>query len=302
MGRFFRQDFLPLADGTRIYYQLLGEPRGDAPAMVLCDGLGCDGFAWKYLAPYLARHHRVLRWHYRGHGRSSVPRDLARLGMLYTCDDLARLMDATGLRQAVLFGHSIGVQVALEFHRRHARRVKGLVLICGSYGNPLDTFHDSTVLKRLFPLLRRTVERYPRPAARLVRAVLSTELAMQVAILVELNRERIARQDMVPYFKHLASMDPVVFVRTLESMAQHSARDHLPYVDVPTLIIGGGRDKFTPVRLSREMARDIPGAELLLLPQGTHTVPLEYRDTVELQVGRFLQGRLGLSPPPGTRG
>ena len=59
------------------------------------------------------------------------------------------------LRQAVLFGHSIGVQVALEFHRRHASRVKGLVLICGSYGNPLDTFHDSTVLKRLFPLLRR---------------------------------------------------------------------------------------------------------------------------------------------------
>ncbi|ADO71639.1 alpha/beta fold hydrolase [Stigmatella aurantiaca] len=295
MGHLFHQDFLHLPDGTPLYYQRLGEGE---PTMILCDGLGCDGFAWKYLTPFLARHHQVLRWHYRGHGRSGVPKDRSRLGMLYTCDDLARLMDAAGIQQAVLFGHSIGVQVALEFHRRHARRVKGLVLICGSYGYPLDTFHDSTLLKRLFPWLRRLVERYPPQAARLVRAVLSTELAMQVAILVELNRERIARQDMVPYFKHLANMDPVVFVRTLESMAEHSAKDHLPYVNVPTLIIGGGHDKFTPVRLSREMARTIPGAELLLLPSGTHTVPLEYRDQVELHVGRFLHERLGLTLPP----
>ncbi|MDC0707195.1 alpha/beta hydrolase [Stigmatella sp. ncwal1] len=299
MGHFFHQDFLALPDGTPLYYQLLGEGE---PTMILCDGLGCDGFAWKYLAPFLARHHRVLRWHYRGHGRSGVPEDRSRLGMLYTCDDLDRLMDAAGIQQAVLFGHSIGVQVALEFHRRHARRVKGLVLICGSYGTPLDTFHDSTLLKRLFPLLRRLVERYPTQAARLVRTILSTELAMQVAILVELNRERIARQDMVPYFKHLANMDPVVFVRTLESMAEHSAKDHLPYVDIPTLIIGGGRDKFTPVRLSRQMARSIPGAELLLLPSGTHTVPLEYRDQVELRVGRFLHERLGLALPPPDEG
>ena len=72
--------------------------------------------------------------------------------MLYTCDDLNRVMDAAGIEQAVLFGHSMGVQVALEFHRRYAHRVKGLVLICGSYGTPLDTFHDGNWLKRALPL------------------------------------------------------------------------------------------------------------------------------------------------------
>jgi pimeloyl-ACP methyl ester carboxylesterase len=269
--------------------------------MVLCDGLGCDGFAWKYLTPYLSRHHRVLRWHYRGHGRSGLPRDRSRVGMLYTCDDLVRVMDASQVEQGIIFGHSMGVQVALEFHRRHADRVKGLVLICGSYGNPLDTFHDSAYLKHVFPLIRLLVERYPERAGKLVHSLLSTELAMQVALTVEVNRELLSRADFTPYFEHLAQMDPVVFVRTLDSMANHSAWDHLPHVDVPTLVIAGEKDNFTPARLSRSMTTHIPGAELMLVPLGTHTTPLEYRELVELRVERFLRERLGLSLPPSPR-
>lgn len=287
----FRQDSLRVPDGADLYYQVRGE---GTPGMVLCDGLGCDGFAWKYLLPYLGRRHRVLRWHYRGHGRSSVPTDRTRIGMAYTCDDLARVMDAAGLDQAVLFGHSMGVQVALEFHRRYARRVQGLVLVCGSYGMPLDTFHDSTLLKRLFPTLRSAVERFPRHTARLVHAALTTELVVQLAIRLEMNPELIARNDLAPYFTHLAQMDPVVFVRTLDSLANHTAWDHLEHVDVPTLVVAGEKDRFTPGWLSRKMAERIPASELLMISEGTHTAPLEVPGLVELRVERFLHDRLGM--------
>ncbi|WP_426731009.1 alpha/beta fold hydrolase [Myxococcus faecalis] len=287
---YFHQDYLRVPDGADLYYQVTGDGE---PGVVLCDGLGCDGFAWKYLAPYLSRRHRVLRWHYRGHGRSGIPEDRERIGMLYTCDDLQRVMDAAGLERAVLFGHSMGVQVALEFHRRYASRVSGLVLLCGSYGNPLDTFHDSNVLKKLFPSLRRVVERFPEQSARLIHAALRTELAVQLAISLEMNRERIARNDLAPYFEHLARMDPVVFVRTLDSLSEHSAWDHLLHVDVPSLVVAGGRDKFTPGWLSRKMASRIPEAELVLIPDGTHTAPLEAPGLVEVRVERFLRERLG---------
>ncbi|RKH30485.1 alpha/beta hydrolase [Corallococcus praedator] len=287
----FRQDTLRVPDGADLYFQVRGE---GAPGMVLCDGLGCDGFAWKYLLPYLARRHRVLRWHYRGHGRSSVPGDRTRIGMAYTCDDLARVMDAAGLEKAVLFGHSMGVQVALEFHRRYARRVQGLVLVCGSYGMPLDTFHDSTLLKRIFPTLRRAVERFPLHTARIVHGALTTELVVQLAIRLEMNPELIARNDLAPYFSHLARMDPVVFVRTLDSLANHTAWDHLEHVDVPTLVIAGEKDRFTPGWLSRKMAERIPGSELMTISEGTHTAPLEVPGLVELRVERFLREQLGV--------
>jgi pimeloyl-ACP methyl ester carboxylesterase len=242
---------------------------------VLCDGLGCEGFAWKYLLPVLKASHRVVHWHYRGHGRSTQPTDPARVGMAYICDDLEALLDHLRLPHVVLFGHSMGVQVALEFHRRHAHRILALGLFCGSYGNPLDTLHDDNTIKAFFPAARWTVEHFPKPVSAVLRNLLPTELALQFALTFELNRKLLKRDDLIPYFDHLAQMDPRVFMRTLGSLAEHSAWDHLPHVNVPTLVVGGERDRFTPLWLSRRMAEAIPGATFVTLPGGSHTGPLE---------------------------
>src|SRR5438309_11227485 len=59
-------------DGTRIHWSVTGH---GAPALVCCDGIGCDGFAWKYIIRDFAPTHRIVRWHYRGHGRSGLPAD-----------------------------------------------------------------------------------------------------------------------------------------------------------------------------------------------------------------------------------
>jgi pimeloyl-ACP methyl ester carboxylesterase len=284
-----RQDYLTTPDGVRLYFQVEGEGE---PAVALCDGIGCDGFAWKYLAPQLAAAHRVVRWHYRGHGLSGVPDDRERIGFQYTADDLGRVLDAAGVKKAIVFGHSMGVQVALEFHRRHPERVAGLVLICGSFGFPLDTFHDDTLLRRAFPYFRFLVELMPETASRVMRFLLKTEFAIQVALRFEANSELLRKDDLFPYFDHLANMDPVVFVQTLESLAEHTAWDHLPRVSVPTLVIGGERDHFTPLWLSRRMADAIPGAELMIVPDGTHTATLEQPELIRQRVERFVRGRI----------
>jgi pimeloyl-ACP methyl ester carboxylesterase len=267
--------------------------RGDgAPAAVLLDGLGCDGFVWKYLWPILSDKRRVMHWHYRGHGDSGVPTDDHKIGVDYTIDDLAKLMDYLGLKSAVMFGHSMGTQVAIEFHRKYPERVEGLVLLCGSYGTPLDTWHDHTLLRVAFPRAQKLVERFPDFARSVTRNLLGTEFALNVAINGELNPDLIAPNDFWPYMKHLAKMDPVMFLRTLDSLKDHSVLDHLPKVDVPTLVVGGEIDKFTPVWLSKRMADLIPGAEYLFVPQGSHTAPLERPGMVNNAVERFLREKV----------
>jgi pimeloyl-ACP methyl ester carboxylesterase len=276
-------------DGTRIYWESLGD---GAPPVVLVDGIGCAGYIWGRLFPDLARQRRVVHWNYRGHGRSELPHDPERVTIEDCLDDLFAVMDDAGLPAAVLVGHSMGVQIVLEAHRRAPRRVLALVLATGSPGRPLDTFHDSRLMGRIFPTLKEAVLAWPELARRAFRTVLPTRFALEVGRWLEVNRHLLPVEDLRRYLEDLSSIDPTVFVRMLASAAGHDASDHLPDVDVPALVIAGERDTFTPMWLSERMHAAIPGAELLLLPTGTHTGLLEHPELVWLRLEKFLVERV----------
>jgi len=283
-------------DGTRLHWSELGS---GSPAVVLTDGIGCAGFVWRHLEAVLARRHRVIHWNYRGHGRSATPRDAYRVALDDCVEDLLCVLDAAGEARAVLAGHSMGVQVSLEVHRRAPERVAALLLICGAPGHPLDTFHDSTALKLVFPFARSAVEKHPTLARLVFKAVVPTEFAIELALTHEVNRARVDRADMVRYFADLAEIDPRLFVRMLASASETDSTDHLPHVDVPTLVLAGASDTFTPVHLSRAMHRAIPGAELVVIDGGTHVTPLEYPALVARHVRGFLAR--ALRPPRAAR-
>jgi pimeloyl-ACP methyl ester carboxylesterase len=91
---------------------------------------------------------------------------------------------------------------------------------------------------------------------------------------------------------HLSRMDPLVFLRTLQSAADHTAWDHLGRIDVPTLIIAADHDKFTPLWLSQRMHRAIPASEILVVPSGSHTAVIELPELIALRIERFLKERV----------
>jgi pimeloyl-ACP methyl ester carboxylesterase len=285
-------------DGTRLHWTEVGS---GSPAVLLTDGIGCAGFVWRHLESALARRHRIIHWNYRGHGRSARPRDPYRVTVDDCVEDLLCVLDAAGEPRAVLVGHSMGVQVSLEVHRRAPERVVALLLVCGAPGHPLDTFHDSTALKLVFPFARGAVERHPTLARIVFKAVVPTEFAIELALTHEVNRARVDRADLVRYFGDLAQIDPLLFVRMLASASETDSADHLPEVDVPTLVLAGEKDSFTPVHLSKAMHTAIPGAELAVVPGGTHITPLEYPALVARHVRRFLARVLGPAGAHPTR-
>ena len=56
---------------------------------------------------------------------------------------------------------------------------------------------------------------------------------------------------------------------------RHSAREILPTINVPVLIVAGDRDNMTPRILSEEMHKMISGSSLLVVEGGSHTAPIE---------------------------
>jgi pimeloyl-ACP methyl ester carboxylesterase len=292
MGRRRRHAIAP--DGTRIAWSSAGAGR---PAVLLTDGIGCAGYIWRRLAPTLAKERRVLHWNLRGHGESEPPADPERSTIDDCVADLLAVLDAAGEDRAVLAGHSMGVQVSLEAHRRAPERVAGLLLLCGAPGRLLDTFHDTAVLRSVLPYARAVIDRWPTLARAGFRALVTTDVALEYALAFEVNRALLQREDLLPYFADLSCVDPALFVRLLASAAAHDTAEHLPQVQVPTLVVAGVRDSFTPMHLSVHMHEAIPGSELLVLPGGTHVAPLEHPEIVAERVTTFLAAKVPLARP-----
>ncbi|HZJ63808.1 MAG TPA: alpha/beta fold hydrolase [Kofleriaceae bacterium] len=278
------------SDGSPLFYESWGE-RGRATPVLLCDGIGCDGYVWRHLRHDLGDRHCVHS-HYRGHGRTPSPHDPARVNIEDLADDVACVLDDALVDRAVLIGHSMGVQVALETYRRHAARVAGLVLVCGAASHPLRTFRGSAVLEQWLPVIQKWIHRVPGVINRVTRVILPTRLAYEVASRLEIRRELIEPADFMPYLEGMARIDARLFVAMLSAAGRHSADDLLSQVTVPTLVVAGGRDGFTPPERSRAIAAAVPDAEILEIPNASHTAPIEHPQLVNFTVRDFLSRRI----------
>src|SRR5688500_15374213 len=97
------------------------------PAVVFIHGAAFDHSVWQWQSRYLAHHgFTVLAADLPGHGRSPGP---ARTSIGDMADWVAALVEAAGLPEAALVGHSMGSLVALETALRHRARVARLALV-----------------------------------------------------------------------------------------------------------------------------------------------------------------------------
>ena len=290
--------FISARDGTRLFVRERPSPLDEGrPTAILCDGIACDGFIWKYLWDDLTTDANVVHWHYRGHGRSARPADPSVIELTDHARDMNTVRAMTAAEgPVVLFGHSMGCQVALEAYRMHPENVLGLVLICGSYGRITHTFRGTDVMAQLLPRVIEAVDKHTR-VARGLWGHLPPAVALRIALLTgEVDRVSIQPDDLLPYMKHMVDIDLPMFLRMLRSAGEHTAKDLLPKIDVPVLVLAGDRDMFTPTRYAEEMAALIPRSELHVI-SGTHVIPIERKDQVAELVRTFLK-KLRPAPAP----
>jgi len=282
-------------DGTHLAYTIKGD---SGPVVALCAGFCCPDNFWRYLAPALARKYRVLIWNYRGMGVSGMPREPGYRARNYSVEDftvekyaqdLKAILDHEGIDEAILLGHSMGTQVALEAYRLIPNRILAIVSITGPFASAITSLYNTAIAPRLFPagiLLARSVA---RPVWRLLfKSPFTHPLAIQFGALGPKTK----LEDMKPYYEHLAELDPQMILKAAQAMHEHSAEDLLRKVKVPSLVIVGERDNFAPPWLGHVMASRIPVAELLVVPGGTHGTIVEEPKIVNKAVLDFLERQL----------
>ncbi len=285
--------FHPGYDGTKLFVE--HAVSGHKINVLLCDGIGCDGFIWTYLLPDLIQFANVIHPHMRGHGQSDSPTNLEHLRMSDFAHDLesvlARLVNNE--HPLIILGHSMGVQVALEFIKLYPDRCTAAVFLCGSFEHPATSFHHDDGLARALPLLKRLSRSTKSPFGFIWKTALKLPLAFTVAKLTETHPDRTERSIFEPYLAHLADMNLDVFFRTLDYANQHSARTYLPNIHMPVLVIAGEDDRMTPPRLAGELAALLPNARYLGVTDGTHIAPVEFPNAMNPVVLEFIKRESG---------
>ena len=228
----------------------------------------------------LAEQHTVIRYDGRGMGLSD------RFSGDFTEEtrqrDLDAVISAAGLDQAVLLGISEGGWTAATYWSQHPGRVSHLVLY-GAYcrGARMRPGYDPEEDEALAVLMRKGWGR-DTPEFR----QLYTRLFFRPD----------ADPRLIAYFNDMqrASADADTVARYYKSLHERgNGRDLFRRVTVPTLVIHSRDDSAVTADEGRLLASTIPGAELVLLPSGTHYFPTdaEIATLAARAIARFLGQR-----------
>ena len=293
-------------DGTPIAYTYRN-PDGPGVPVLLANGWSCSDAYWGELLPLLEEAgHPVLLPDTRGHGRSGLPRPAGRGARNLTIDDvsmpriardLVAVLDDAGVEEALVLGHSMGVQTALEVYRQIPDRVLGLVLVAGTAANPTKTLYGQSLADKGFPIGAAIMRYVPEVLSPLWATIGPAKFGHWGARMARAAGPKTTPEQLHPYLLHLKSADPAVMVLMAGAMRAHSAVDLLPDITTPTLVIAAGADVFTPARCSEAIHHQVVGSELITFREAGHTIPIEEPHGIADAIADFVSRRLPARPP-----
>ena len=282
--------FVRSEDGTLLGVSVFG----DGPlTILLCNGFWTTTFYWHHTIRYFSERFRVISWDYKGHGNSGVPVDYTKLTAEDCAKDALRILDALGVDKAVGIGFSFGSQVLLEVFRAAPKRLNSFITALGPYGYPMDSFFHPAIGPFVRQIALRLHKIPVRTPFQLLKLFAKTPIFWTLFLNSgSVNKARFKPSDFRDFFDHFGNGDPYTFSRMASQIATHDASDLLSQVNIPTLIISGGRDTFTLPYVGRAFHREISDSEYMLIPGATHTGLVEYPRLINQRMETFLDERV----------
>ena len=244
------RSFVRVVDGVKLHWVEYGRA-GLRPPAVLLHGLSDSHLTWRQIAPELARDRRVLVLDLPGHGLSDRPD--AGYELAWYARLVASWMEALGLSQVDIVGHSLGGGIALMLLRLCRPRIRRLVLAApGGLGKEI-----SFVLRLAsLPGIARVVERLGQPFM-----ALGTWLA-----LARWRSKRPHGQISARSVMNARRGTARAFARTVRDVLDWRGQRHSFLLHAheiaelpPIAVLWGDRDTIVPIAHGKALARGVDG-------------------------------------------
>jgi 3-oxoadipate enol-lactonase len=252
------------ANGIDTHYTI----EGDGPWLAMSHSLACNIAMWDEQASLLAKRFKVLRYDTRGHGRSEAPRGAYTLEQL--ADDAKALFDAVGARDVHWVGLSMGGMIGQTLALKYPGTLKSLVLA------------DTTS--------RYAPEAAPQWAERIR---IAESQGMDALTEPTIGRWftagfRAAKPERVKQVAESIRSTPVPgYVGCCNAIPKIDLTARLKEIKLPALVIVGEQDPGTPVAMARAIQENLPGAELVIIPNAAHLSNIERPEAFNRALGAF---------------
>ncbi len=248
------------------------ETFGAGRNVVLVHGWGLHGGVWRDLAQQLADSFRVIVPDLPGHGRSH------HADSAFTLDTLADTVQRQFAGPAVWIGWSLGALVALTAALRFPTAVERLVLIGAT-----PRFTQAPDWPQA--MAPETLAQFARELETDYRGTLARFLSLQAGE-GEAGRETVRRLRAV--LAEGGDPAPAALRAGLRLLAETDLRARLAEVNVPTLVLHGGRDRLAPPGAGEYLATHLPRAQLTLISPGGHAPFLSHPEETWSALEPFL--------------
>jgi pimeloyl-ACP methyl ester carboxylesterase len=238
---------VPLPNAQSLAYVSMGDPAG--PPVVLIHGYTDSARDWVPLVPYLSPRWRLILVDLRGHGRSGKPECCyTRVDFAY---DIKLLLDALGVQQADIVGHSLGSIIAQTFAESWPERTRRVILISSSGGPragapPRKPAYDYAAQIRQ---LKEPID----PDSSFMIEWWSSPTPVDADFIRRQRRDAAA----IPLRVWLAVLD--------QGMAEGDLQRTLPQLKAPTLLMWGSADPIMEEEVRQSLREALPHAQVKVL-------------------------------------
>jgi pimeloyl-ACP methyl ester carboxylesterase len=259
---------VPAKDGvaqipdTRLWYWDTG---GQGVPIVLLHPATGSALIWGYQQPVLAKAgYRVIAYSRRGY-YNSAPFDPNNPGI--GSEDLKHLSDVLGLGRFHVVASAAGGSIASDFAFSYQDRLLSLTISSNSFG-----VREGEIAKVAGSIRPKGFDQLP-PEFREIGPSYRAANPEGVKAWIELE--------------HKALIGPRVSQTLKNKITQAKLKD----LKLPTLLITGAADLYTPPSISRMIAAEIPNSRVVLVPEAGHSIYWEQPELFNRAVLDFIGGQ-----------
>lgn len=254
--------------GFKIHYV----EQGSGPAVVFAHGYVMDHTMFAAQFEELPERYRCVAWDMRGHGRSDCPPGPWSLRDIVV--DLVQFIEDVDAAPCHLVGMSIGGMAAVRVALQREDLVRSLTLIDASADRE-DDFK---------------VEQYKAFQQVIAEHGVQDDLVTATLPLFYGDKYRTAEAEALAiHVQRVKEMPRTALVEGIRALVgRDSVVDRLAEIRVPTLVVHGEEDLGVGIEQAETVARAVPGAVLVRIPEAGHTTPVEAPDAVNRALADFL--------------